>query len=63
MLFFILSESVRPFEERSKMSLTRLVEICPIIFVLQESIVSPEKSLDMIGIEKFFLELIERRPV
>jgi hypothetical protein len=59
MLFFIITKTLRSFEERSKVSFTRLFSIDLIIFIFKEGIICPEEPLYLIRIEKFFLELIK----
>lgn len=54
---------VGSFEKGCEVSFARLSSVGVVIFILQEGIISPEKTLDLIGVKKFLFELFIRGPV
>lgn len=54
---------VGSFEKRREVSFAGLSSVGVVIFILQEGIICPEKTLDLIGIKKFMFKLFISGPV
>lgn len=54
---------VRSFEKGREVSFAGLSSVGVVIFILQEGIIRPEKTLDLIRIKKFMFKLFVRGPV
>jgi len=63
MLLFVFPHPMWSFEKWREMRLPGIAEICQVIFVFQKGVIRPEKTLDLIRIKEFYLELIIRRPL
>ena len=63
MMFRPVLSPVRSFEKGSEVSFAGLSSVGVVIFILQEGIIRPEKTLDLIGVKEFLFELFIRRPV
>lgn len=62
-MFWPVISPVGSFEKGREVSFARLSSVGVVIFVLQEGIICPEKTLDLIRIKKFMFKLFERGPV
>lgn len=63
LMFWPIISPVGSFEKGCEVSFTGLFSVGVVIFILQEGIISPEKTLDLIGIKEFLFELFIRWPV
>jgi len=62
-MFWPIISPVRSFKKGCEVSFTRLSSVGVVIFILQEGIICPEKTLDLIRIKKFMFKLFVRGPV
>ena len=63
MMFRPVLSPVRSFEKGCEVWSAGLSSVGIVIFILQESIICPEKTLDLIRVKKFMFELFIRGPV
>ena len=63
LMFRPVLSPVRPFEKGREVSFAGLSSVGVVIFILQEGIICPEKTLDLIRIKKFMFKLFVRGPV
>jgi len=63
LMFRSVISPVGSFEKGREVSFAGLSSVGVVIFILQESIICPEKTLDLIRVKKFMFELFIRGPV
>lgn len=62
-MFRSVISPVRSFQKGCEVRSAGLSSVGVVIFILQEGVICPEKTLDLIGIKKFLFELFIRGPV
>ena len=63
LMFRPVISPVGSFEKGREVSSTGLSSVGIVISILQKGIISPEKTLDLIGVKKFMFKLFIRGPV
>lgn len=63
LMFWPVLSPVRSFEKGREVSFAGLFSVGVVIFILQEGIICPEKTLDLIRVKKFMFKLFIRGPV
>ena len=62
-MFMLVISPIGSFDLRREASFTGLSNVVFKIFKIQEGVIRKGKTLDLIGIKKFLLELVKRWPV
>jgi len=63
LMFRPIISPVGSFEKGREVSFPGLSSVGVVIFILQEGIICPEKTFDVIGVKEFVFELFIRGPV